>query len=72
MTAYEENTHSSRKRLCTCLSSDDLETTVWTWFKAARSKLIPVAGPMIQEEARRVAERLSLTHVLYTCSVMTL
>ena len=61
MTAYEENMHSSRKRL----NSDDLETTVWTWFKAARSKLIPVSGPMIQEEARRVAERLSLTHVLY-------
>ena len=34
MTAYEENTHSSRKRLCTRLNSDDLETIVWTWFKA--------------------------------------
>ena len=43
MTAFEDNTASSRKRLCTRLSSDELEATVWSWFKTARSKTIPVS-----------------------------
>ena len=60
MTAFEDNTASSQKRLCTCLNSDELEASVWAWFKTARSKKIPISGPMIQEQAWKVADRLSL------------
>ena len=60
VTAFEDNTASSRKRLCTRLNSNELEASVWSWFKTARSKKIPISGPMIQEQARKVADRLSL------------
>ena len=61
MTAYEDNACSSRKRLCTRLVSDDLEHSVWSWFEKARSMNIPVSGPMLQERALLMAERLG-TH----------
>ena len=60
-TAFEDNTASSCKRICTRVNSDALEVTVWSWFKRARCKKIPVSSAMIKEEALKVADRLSLT-----------
>ena len=51
MTAYEDNSHSCRKRLCTRLISDDLENSVWSWFEKPRSMNNPVSGTMLQERA---------------------
>jgi len=56
MMTFEDNTASSHKRPCICLNGDELEGTVWSWFKTAHSKKISVSGPMIQEEARKVAD----------------
>ena len=60
MTAYEDNSLSCRKSLCTRLISDDLENSVWSWFEKARSMNISVSGPMLQERALLTAERLEL------------
>ena len=60
MTAFEEIIASIRKRLSTRLNSGELEASVLAWFKTARYKEILISGAMIEEQARKVADRLSL------------
>ena len=38
----------------------DINNAVWRWFCMAREALIPVSGPMIQEEALQIALKLML------------
>ena len=37
---------------------DDIDGTVYHWFKLARQRQVPVNGPMLQEEALKIAEAL--------------
>ena len=39
----------------------DINNAVWGWFCMAREALIPVSGPMIQEEALQIASKLNVT-----------
>ena len=39
----------------------DINNAVWRWFCMAREALIPVSGPMIQEEALQIALKLNVT-----------
>ena len=43
------------------VNNDEIEKTLLDWFRKARSKNIPVTGPMPQEKARRIADALSLS-----------
>ena len=60
MRAFQENTVSSHKPLGERLNSDQLESTVWLWFKTARSKKSPVSG--LKTSARKIAEGPSVTY----------
>ena len=59
MTAYEDNDKENRKRLCLGPQLDDIESATWEWFKRARAMGLTISGPMIQEQALRIAERLN-------------
>lgn len=38
--------------------NEDVNKLVWTWFKKARSVNIPFSGPLVQEAAKSLAEKL--------------
>ena len=52
---------SSKKKRCRGGNNVEIEKTLLDWFRKARSKNIPVTGPMPQEKARRVADALGLS-----------
>ena len=55
---YESNaTPASRKRHRHA-SLEDVDQAMYKWFCLARQRSVPVSGPMIQEEARLVAEKM--------------
>ena len=39
---------------------EDIDSTVYDWYSLARQRLLPVSGPMLQEEALIVASRLGI------------
>lgn len=53
---YETNAPADRKRL-RGPQYEDIESTVYDWYSLARQRLMPVSGPMLQEEALIVASR---------------
>jgi len=57
--AFEDNVAPSRKRIWTCQNHDQLEAIVWSWFKTAHFKKIPLLGPMIKEVARKVVANIN-------------
>ena len=59
MTAYEDNDKEKRKRLCLGPQLDDIESATWEWFKRARAMGLTISGPMIQDQALCIAERLN-------------
>lgn len=57
---FEANVSSTTTR-CRGARNDEIEKSLLDWFRKARSKNIPVTGPMLQEKAMRIAEALGLT-----------
>ena len=53
--------NSSLKRKGRSEEFQDINNGVWRWFCMAREALIPVSGPMIQEEALQIALKLNVT-----------
>ena len=57
LSEYEANAPLYRKRHRTTEFSD-VNEVMYTWFSLARQRNVPVSGPMLQQEARIVAEKL--------------
>ena len=47
---YETNGPAARKHLCGP-QYEDVDSTLYDWYCLARQRLVPVTGPMLQEEA---------------------
>ena len=60
MKDFESNVSCKTKR-CRGANHDEIEKKILDWFRKARSKNIPVTGPMLQEKARQIAEALDLS-----------
>lgn len=58
--SFEDNAPLSRKRTKTS-SNEEINEAMIHWFKLARQRNIPVSGPMIQEEAKIMAEKMGMT-----------
>jgi hypothetical protein len=58
MKEYEGGVPSSRKRGCKTTGYEGINEMTWQWFKIARSKHIPLSGPMIQEKAKEFAAEM--------------
>ncbi|GFN99689.1 tigger transposable element-derived protein 6 [Plakobranchus ocellatus] len=43
------------------LETEDVDRALFTWFKDARSKNVPLSGPILVEKAKEFAERLGVT-----------
>ena len=56
---YETNAPADRKRL-RGPQHEDIDSTVYDCYCLARQRLVPVSGPMLQEEALIVASRLGI------------
>jgi len=54
---YENNPSESRKRK-RLSQFDDIDEAVYQWYKLARQRQVPVNGPMLKEEALKIAETL--------------
>ena len=57
---YEKGLSESKKRNRTSQYAD-LNDAVWEWFKKNTELRIPIDGPLIQEFATKVAEKLGYT-----------
>ena len=57
MAAYEANQSEFRKRNRP-LQFDEIDEVVYQWYSLARQRQVPVTGPMLQEEALKIAEAL--------------
>ena len=53
--------NSSLKKKGRSEQFQDINNAVWLWFCMAKEALIPVSGPMIQEEALQIALKLNVT-----------
>ena len=56
---YETNAPAARKRL-RGPQYDDVDSTLYDWYCLARQRLVPVTGPMLQEEALIIARSLGI------------
>ena len=56
---YETNPPAARKRLCGP-QYEDVDSTLYDWYCLARQMLVPVTGPMLQEEALIIACSLGI------------
>jgi len=57
---YEENKCRSRKRLKKSTPNDEINDLTWEWFCKARSKGIPISGPILQMKAKMFADSLQV------------
>ena len=53
-----KNAHCKRARLSQLKNVDE---ATYEWYQEARSKNIPITGPMLQEKAKRATEELGDT-----------
>ena len=60
--AVETNSNLDRKRI-KANTHEDLNNGVMQWFTIARSKNIPITGPLIQEKALKIASDLHLAYL---------
>ena len=54
---YEMHAPANRKRIRGA-SYQSIDDAVFQWYSLARESLIPVSGPMLQEEALLIAQRM--------------
>ena len=57
MAVYKANQSESRKRNCPS-QCDEIDEAVYQWYSLSRQRQVPVTGPMLQEEALKIAEAL--------------
>ena len=57
---YESNLNGNIKRV-RGPQHEEIDKALLDWFRKARSKTIPVTGPMLQEKATRIAEPLEVS-----------
>ena len=57
---FELNANSNKQRFNTNCKFFDINDVVWKWFSSARSKGIPISGPIIQEKALQFATELNI------------
>ncbi|CAF5116029.1 unnamed protein product, partial [Rotaria magnacalcarata] len=55
---YETNRNKRLKRKLKSDTSQEINDNVYEWFVAQRAKSISISGPVLQEYAKKVAERL--------------
>ena len=60
MTDWKCSENSSLKKKGKSEEYQDINNAIWRWFCMAREALIPVSGPMIQEEALQIALKLNV------------
>ena len=60
MTDWKCSENSSLKKKGKSEEYQDINNAIWSWFCMAREALIPVSGPMIQEEALQIASKLNV------------
>ena len=58
---YERNSSGAKYRVVSTSKYGDLNELVWKWFCQARTKNIPISGPIVQEKAMQFAEELQLS-----------
>ena len=47
---------------------EDIDNALLEWFRKARSKSIPITGPMLQEKATKIAEVLKIPPEMFKAS----
>ena len=57
---FEANVSSNIKR-SRGAKNEEIDNALLDWFRKARSKNIPITGPMLQEKATRIAEALDVS-----------
>jgi hypothetical protein len=57
---YERNGSGTKCRIVNSTKYGHLNELLWKWFCQARSKNIPISGPIVQEKAAKFAEELQL------------
>ena len=57
---YETNASGNKRRFNNACKFERFNELVWQWFRQARSKNIPISGPIIQQKANQFAQELSL------------
>ena len=60
---YEANVTSTIKR-SRGAQHEDIDNALLDWFRKARSKNIPITGPMFQEKATKIAEVLEVPLIM--------
>jgi len=63
--AYEELMPSKRCRIKVNLKYPEIDNAVKEWFDLARENNIPISGPIVQEKAKNIAEKLG-NYILYS------
>ncbi|CAF4216168.1 unnamed protein product [Rotaria magnacalcarata] len=65
---YSSNSNKSIKRELKDETRQKIDEIVFEWFAQQRAKQIPIAGPILQENARQVAEQLGYTTETFKAS----
>jgi hypothetical protein len=55
---YEDGAPPEKKRNLRKTGNEEINSLIYEWFRIARSKNMPITGPLLQEKARIFAERL--------------
>ena len=66
---YESNSNPERKRQRTGKASD-VEVALKTWFNDARTRDIPLSGPVLEEKAKDLAQALNKTRLRAYCRLV--
>lgn len=54
---YEDGAPPEKKRNLRKTGNEEINSLIYEWFRIARSKNMPVTGPVFQEKSRIFAER---------------
>lgn len=57
--SFETNSSSNIKRL-RGVKNNEIDSTLLEWLRKARSKNIPITGPMLQEKAMQISKALDV------------
>ena len=59
---YESNTALASRKRHRHASLEDVDKAMYKWFCLARQRSVPISGPVIQEEAQLVAEKMVISN----------
>ena len=57
---YSKGAPLDKRRNLRKTGNEEINSLIYEWFRAARSKNVPVSGPLIQEKAKLFAEELGI------------